>query len=466
MKDSVHLVVAGCLCALTLFADDQIHVVEKDNSGLQLDAGMDIRARYEFVDNWVAAGTRLVSSKNQDYLRFRTRVWGMVEYQKKYKLYLRMGNEFRDYSNSTKNRKKNQFPDEIYIDNFYLDLKDLGERVDLRIGRQDIILGAGRVVKDGTPGDGSRTIYFEAVRATFNILEQSELDLIGTYNHYRDDLTIGNPYNEYDLTRIRKGNPYSEMDEIGVIAYFSYNEIEDFPMEFYYIWKKESRYYLKDIRLPGRDLHTFGTRLIPQFTEKLSGEVELAVQGGEVESQKNIPSRDIFAWMGYGGVTYSENEMFARPNLTAACIYLSGDTKSYDGTTDGSTDNNWNPLFNRSSWFSEIGAGMDEKYRWSNLIYPHLKVQIEPFSKHKIKAHTGPMFVAEKNANADSSYRGYFTQVKYEFPLLSQIYAERGSLKGAVVGEMLYYGGYYEHDNGVVDEDAAYWLRFEIKGKF
>ena len=463
MKDSGILLIAGCLLTLPVFAQDE---VVKERSDLELDAGVDIRARYEYKDNWVSSGTRLVNPKYSDYLRFRTRVWGEALYKEKYRLYLRMGNEFRDYSNSTKNDNKNQFPDEIYIDNLYVDILDIGDRVDLRLGRQDIVLGDGRVVKDGTPGDGSRTTYFNAVRATIKMLEKSKLDLIGTYNHYRDDLTIGNPHNDYDLTAMRKGNPYSEMDEIGIIAYYTYNEIENFPMEFYYIWKQESRYYARDTRLPGRNLHTFGTRLIPQFTEKISGEVELAVQGGEIDSQQNMPSRDIFAWMSYGGITYSEKDMFAKPKLTAACIYLSGDTKSYDGVSDGSTDNNWNPLFNRSSWFSEIGAGMDEKYRWSNLIYPHLKAQVEPLKKHKIKAHTGPMFVAEKNADADSNYRGYFTQVKYEFPLLAALCNGRGSLKGAVVGEMLYYGGYYEHDAANVDEDAAYWLRFELKGKF
>lgn len=464
MRDSKLLIMAGCLGALSVLADDQL--VQAGHADLQLDGGADIRARYEYKDNWMKAGSTGVDPAYEDYLRFRTRVWGQAVYQEEYALFLRLGNEFRDYRNSTKNKHRNEFPDEIYIDNLYFDLKNIGERVDLRVGRQELKLGAGRLVSDGTPGDGSRTDYFDAVRATVNLLEKSTLDLIGTYNHYRDDLTIGNGYNDYDLTAVRSGSPYSEMDEMGVIAYLNYNEIENLPIEVYYIWKRETRFYDKSTRYPGRDFHTAGTRLTPKFTEKLSGELEAAVQGGGIDSQSNMQSRDILAWMGYAGVTYSEKELAGKPKLTAAMLYLSGDEESYYKTADGGTDNGWNPVFNRSSWFSEICSGMYDKYRWSNLIYPHLQAEIEPYSKHKVKAQSGPMFAAERDNSADGSYRGYYTQLRYEFPLLSKIYGERGSLKGAVVGEMLYYGDYYAYDTAGVDEDAAYWLRFELNAKF
>jgi len=466
MKDSRLLIVAGCLCNLALFAGEPAGVIEENRSDLQLDAGGDIRARYEFKDNYMNAGKNTVGSAYEDYLRFRTRVYGKAVYKEKYGIYLRLGNEFRDYRNSTKNKHKNEFPDEIYIDNLYFDFKNLGDRVDLRIGRQDIKLGVGRVVKDGTSGDGSRSTYFDAVRATIKMLEESELDLIGTYNHYRDDTTIGNGYNEYDSTKIKSGSPYSKMDEMGVIAYMHYNEIENFPIEFYYIWKRETRFLDKTTRYPGRNFHTLGTRIAPKFTDKLSSELEAAVQAGRIDSQDGMQSRDILAWMGYAALTYSERELVLKPKLTGALLYLSGDEDSYYKTANGGTDNGWNPVWNRSSWFSEIGSYMYDKYRWSNLIYPHMQAQVELAKSHKVKLQTGPMFAAEKDNNADGNYRGYFTQVKYEFPLLSESAGERGSLKGAVVGEMLYFGDYYDHHTASVDEDATYWLRFEIKGEF
>jgi hypothetical protein len=463
MKDSGLLIISGCLTALTILAQEG--AVQDNGTDLKLDAGMDIRARYEYKDNWMDGGKNSVNPAYEEYLRFRTRVYGEAQYKEDYALFLRLANEFRDYHNSTRNRKRNRFPDEVFIDSLYFDWKNIGERVDLRAGRQDIKLGAGRVVSDGTPGDGSRSVYFDAVRATVKVLEQSTVDLIGTYNHYRDDLTIGNGYNDYDLTAIKSGSPYSEMDEMGFIAYMSYNEIENLPVELYYIWKRETRFYDKTTRYPGRNLHTFGSRIEPKLSDTISGELEVALQGGETDSQTGMQSRDIFAWMGYAALTYSEKEIAMKPKLTGALLYLSGDTDSYYKTADGSTDNGWNPVWNRSSWFSELSSGMYDKYRWSNLIYPHLQAQIEPASKHKVSLQTGPMFAAAKDNDASGSYRGYFTQIRYDFPLLSKIIGERGSVKGAIVGEVLYYGDYYEHSTADVDEDAAYWLRFEIGAK-
>jgi hypothetical protein len=460
MKDSDLLLITGLLTAAPLFAMGQ-SVTE--HSDLKLEGGLDMRIRYEYKDNWMNSGKSSVSSKYEDYLRLRTRLYGAVSYGDNYLFFLRLANEFRDYHNSTKNKKKNAFPDEVYLDNIYFDLKNIKDRVNLRIGRQDIELGSGRVVSDGTPGDGSRSTYFNAVRATVRMMEKSDVELIATYNHYRDDLTLGNPYNEHDLTRIKSGSPYSEMKEIGLITYLHYNEIDKLPIEFYYIWKRETSFYDKTNRYPGRDTHTLGTRIEAEFSERLSGEVEAAVQGGRIDGAQGMHSRDILAWMGYAGLTYKDEEVFGRPKLTGALLYLSGDSDSYYKTTNGATDNGWNPVFNRSSWFSEVCSSFYDKYRWSNLIYPHIAAQIEPSSKHRIKFQTGPMFAAAKDNDAEGSYRGYFTQLRYEFPVLSKIFRERGSAKGAIVGEMLYFGDYYEHHTADVDEDAAYWLRFELK---
>lgn len=455
---------ALCVWAGGLYAEEVVHKA----SGLDLDAGMDLRFRYEYKDNWMDKGKSTVSQKSsvyEDYYRMRTRVWGKATYGDDLGAYLRLGNEFRDYRNSPENRHKNEFPDEVYIDNLYFDFKNIEDRVNLRIGRQDIKEGAGRLVSDGTPGDGSRSAYFNAILATVKVLEKSDVDLMATWNPYRDDATMGNPHDAYDLSKIKSGSPYSKMDEKGLMAYFHYNEVKDFPMEFYWIWKQETRFYDKATRYPGRDFHTLGARLMPKITDKLSAELETAVQVGQTDGQAGMESRDIFAWMGYGGLTYSEKDIFGKPKLTGALLYLSGDEDSYYATKDGSVDNGWNPVFNRATWFSEIGSNMYDQYRWSNLIYPHMELGVEPVSKNKIKLQAGPMFAAQKDNNASGNYRGFFSQLRYDFPILSNLVGKRGELTGAVVGEALWYGDYYA-SAATVDADAAYWLRFELNGKF
>ncbi|HOE60607.1 MAG TPA: alginate export family protein [Kiritimatiellia bacterium] len=449
--------------AMPVLAQDGAAATEK-KAELDFDAGMDIRARYEFKDNWMNKGKTSVNPAYEDYYRLRTRFWGKATFGDDYAAFLRLANEFRDYRNSTGNKRKNEFPDELFIDNLYLDFNNLADRVDLRVGRQDIREGAGRVISDGTPGDGSRSTYFDALFAKVRFLEKSDVDLMATWNRYRDDWTLGNPHDVYDNTKIKSGSPYSKMDEKGLMAYVHYNEIENFPMEFYWIWKQEDRFFDKKTRYPGRDFHTLGTRLMPKINEKLSAEVEAAVQTGQIDSQSGMRGRDILAWMTYAGLTYSEKEVFSKPKLTGAVLWMSGDTDSYYKTQDGSTDTGWNPVFNRTTWFSELCSSMYDQYRWSNLIYPHLEAAVEPFQKHKVKVQCGPMFAHEKDNGATSSYRGLYTQARYDFPLLSKIFGKRGEVKGAVVGEALWYGDYYQHD--AVNEDVATWLRFELNGKF
>ena len=435
-----------------------------ERKGPEFDAGLDLRFRYEFKDNWMDKGKTSVNPDYEDYYRMRTRVWGKVTLNDDLSAYLRLGNEFRDYRNSTGSKHKNEFPDELYVDSLYLDFNNIADRVDLRLGRQDIKMGAGRLISDGTPGDGSRSAFFDAILAKVKLMEKSDIELMGTWNHYRNELVAGNPYEDYDMTKVKSGSPYSRMDEKGLVAYFHFNEGQNFPMEFYWIWKQEDRFYDKDARYPGRNFHTLGTRLLPKLTDNLTAEVEAAVQLGRTDGQTDMPARDLAAWMLYAGLTWSEKEVFGKPKLTGAFLYLSGDEDSYYKTADGSTDTGWNPVFNRASWFSEVCSGMYDQYRWSNLIYPHIEAGIEPHAKHKVKLQCGPMFAAEKDNGATDNYRGLYTQLRYDFPLLSKIFGKRGDITGAVVGEALLYGDYYAHDQA--GADAATWLRFELNGKF
>ena len=463
------LFVGVSLAAMTavVFAQNTAGVADK-KTGLDFDAGADFRLRYEFKDNWMSSGKNTISGEYEDYYRMRPRVWGKASYGEDFDVYLRGADEFRGYHSPSKaDIDKNKFPDEAFIDNLYFDFNNIGDRVDLRVGRQDITEGAGRLVSDGTPGDGSRSAYFDAIMAKVKVLDKSAVDLMGTWNTYRDNETWGNPHNIYDLTKVVSGDPYSRMDEKGLMAYLHYNEIQDFPMEFYWIWKQESRFFgSTGTRYPGRDFHTMGTRLMPKINDKLSAEVEAAAQVGSVDSETGVAERAIFAYMGYGGLTYSEKEVFGKPKLTGAVLYLSGDKDSYYKTKDGSTDNDWNPVFNRTDKLSVLCANMYDTFRWSNLIYPHVQASVEPYAKNIVSLQTGPMFAAEMDNGATSDYRGFFTQLRYDFPILSKIFGKRGELTGAVVGETLVYGDYYQHDTAAVNEDVAYFARFELNGKF
>ena len=190
---------AGAIVPMALLAAE---TGDSQQSVFDFDAGGDFRFRYECKDNWMDKGKTTVNPAYEDYYRMRSRVWGKAAYGESLSLYLRLANEFRDYRNSPENNSRNKFPDELFLDNLYLDVRNLGGRVDVRLGRQDIKEGAGRVISDGTPGDGSRSTYFDAILAKVRILEKSDVDLMATWNRHRDTWTIGNPHDPYDLTKI------------------------------------------------------------------------------------------------------------------------------------------------------------------------------------------------------------------------------------------------------------------------
>lgn len=452
MKQTMKTVCLGaCVLGFAFSASAQ-----EVRDGMKFDVGGDIRARYEFKDNFPDKGLARAGSAYSDYLRFRTRIWADMEAGEDFSARLRLGNEFRAFRN-TSNNSKQKFPDELFIDNLFVKWED--DSVGLKVGRQDIEKGAGRVISDGTPGDGSRSTFFDAIVLTWKFAEESTVDFIGTWNHYRNELSVGHSHgNVHDMTQIRSGSPYSKMDEYGLMAYAEIRETDELPFDVYWIWKNEESFYNEANRFPGRDFHTVGLRIMPQINDWLVAEVEAAYQFGRVDSSPCMASRDIRAGMLYGGLTATGNDLAWSPALTLATLYLSGDKDSYYQTVNGSTDSGWNPVFNRTTWFSEIASGMYDQYRWSNLIYPYVEASVVPAKGHKVAVQMGPMYAAEKDNGAADSYRGFYTQGKYAFPLPVVAGVKFG---GAVLGEMLDYGSYYE-----AEKNVATYIRLELTAKF
>ena len=80
------------------------------------------------------------------------------------------------------------------------------------VGRQDIILGDGWLVLEGTPLDGSTSIYFDAIRSTTELKEmQTTVDVI-YINQYSDP-------DAWLPTMGVVGDPQIEQNERGAILW-------------------------------------------------------------------------------------------------------------------------------------------------------------------------------------------------------------------------------------------------------
>ncbi len=419
--------------------------------------GGDNRTRYEFMDNWPKGGGNVPGTSYDEYLRVRTRVWSEANFDDSLLLRIRLGNEFRSYRNSPSNTRRNKFPDELYADNFFAQYK--AEAWSLKAGRFEMMKGAWRVIGDGTPGDGSRTIYFDGAVLTYNLAQKSSVDFIGTWNHYRDDTTVGNPETGvYDLTFMRRGDPYSKMDEGMAAVYAEIRESAQLQYDLYWIWKKETSFHGGADRYPGRDFHTVGFRMLPVFSDWLSGELEAAYQFGSVDSSEGFESRDISAGMAFGGLTATAKDVNWTPSLKLGALYMSGDKDSYYSTTDGSTDTGWNPVFGRLPPAGDIPIFMYDVGRWSNLVHLNAEVSVKPAAGHTVTFEAGPMYALEKDYGATDNYRGLYLRTVYMFPLptVSGI-----GFKGLVSGDVFEYGDYFD-----TDEDRATSIRLELMAKF
>lgn len=432
---------------------------------LDWDAGADLRVRQEISDNLPKKGG--ATADNASYLRIRPRVWGQVK-NEDFKLYLRFADEFREYFHPRSSHNY-QTPDEVLVDNLYLDLYNLfNDWVDIRIGRQDFVgpngptYGAGRVICDGTAFDGSRTAFMDAIRTTVKFDEKNTLDLLAIYDSPDTELSWGHPYksdgSEYDERPLNSIYPNGrDMAEWGGGLYYRCREISQMPFELYYFYKRETKEKLSTgVTMPGRRVHTWGARLMPQLSETVSAELEGAAQAGEKD---NGPSTS--GYMGYGGLTYKPQvDMTAKPFFTGSCYYLSGDKDR--GVDDNDTA--WDPLWARWPQFSEMyvysfmyGVGY-----WSNLIYPSLETGLKFGPGHKVRASAGPMYVATDDdlGGGDGNLLGWLGVVRYDFPLFKEIFGKRGDLSGHVTAEVLDPGDYYTSDK------MAYFLRWELVARF
>ncbi len=100
-----------------------------------------------------------------------------------------MGPYYHMLKDNVDRRKFDQ--DEVVIDNLYLDIKrPFNLPLDLRIGRQDFLgpdtYGEGFLILDGTPGDGSRTFYFNALRARLFLSNKDSIDFVVLKQKERD----------------------------------------------------------------------------------------------------------------------------------------------------------------------------------------------------------------------------------------------------------------------------------------
>jgi hypothetical protein len=332
-----------------LLALGTVFFAETVSAAFSFDYGGSFRLRQEYWEKLVDLET--MGKPDRDFFRLRSSLWGKAAVGEDLGVYLKLTNEAKYYLGTYKpletadrTSDSNRFDvDELIVDNLYFDYRNLfGLPLDMRIGRQDFLgaYGEGFLILDGTPGDGSRTAYFNAAKAVWRIGEGSSIDLV-YLSDPRSDSYLPSLYparTDSIPTYVGNKRLLNASDEQGVILYGKSRINEYLAVEPYYIYKEEDPVGT-NARLR---LNTLGGRAVVTAGEwKLRG--EFAHQFGEYAN-----GRDRKANGGYLFAGRKHDAAPLKPEWDVGYVYLSGDnpsTPQHEG---------WNPLFSRAPVWNEV----------------------------------------------------------------------------------------------------------------
>ena len=442
------------------------------SSALAFDAGADLRIRQEMMDNvpGLPGGGLLSTSARGGYrnhMRFRPRVWGEIKFGDEeggmFRLYTRLTDEMRWYVRPKGNAYT--WPDEVIVDNLLFEGRGLFDGfLDFVVGRQYIygLYGLDHVFVDGTPGDGSRTVYADMARFGFNISEESRLDFFALYNEDDNILRWGTDRGKHRSMSGLGGGAEPEMDDWGYGVIWGSKIVDWLPYQLFAMEKGTHSFYRGGVKHPRTQRAMLGGKFVPQINEEWSLQAEVMGQGGE-----NAEHATLCGWSSYLGVNWKSAREGIRPFGSIGYHFMSGDD---DAATEDGGHRAWDPMWSRGVNDSELflyGTHYGAAW-WSNQHFLKLTLGVDIAHRHKVVAGCGPFFAAAQDGlgGGDGHFKGFISQVRYDFPIWpcpffgGEEEAGRFEVFGHVYAEFFNPGDYYETDR------PAWFVRWQIDFKF
>jgi hypothetical protein len=432
-----------------------------------LEMGADFRFREHYGFNWTGLDRDKVDAAGKQdadfhWQRYRTRLWNKFKIDDDTAVNTRFTWEFRTWIHPESKQVETDF-DEIIMDNLNLSMKNfLGTSATAILGRQDMVLGQGWLVADGTPTDGSRTFYFDAARFTFDLAEKTKLDVIYISQH---------PKSDWWLKPINDRNKYvTQEEEEGGILYLT-DKSTSTQLEGYFMFKSNNPVDGPALNFPSAviskfskkaRIFTFGGAASAPINDNWNYRVEGAVQTGNSASPNTfITANDeveaLTAFGAKGNLEYCfKDDLDNKVHTTYE--YLSGDDPST------SRVESFNPLWGQWPQWSELYqpyVTQLEDNLVSNLHRVAFGHKFKPNKQWEIISDWHMLWAAE-NTFRDSAkftnsgnFRGHLLTCWARYNFTKQ-------LKGNLVGEYLWPGNYYANPN----RDNALYFHFTVEYTF
>jgi hypothetical protein len=431
--------------------------------------GADLRIRNEYFNNAITLSDTGLRHE-QDYFRFRERLWASVIPLTNVSVNVRVSAEPREWMKPSYASQFN-FGEGLewrygIVDNAYAKWSNIaGVPLTLSVGRQDVQFGEPLnwwLVADGTPGDGSWTFFLDAIRATYEAKGiQTKFDVAYVNQTTKPDQVIPTLGQSSANTPV----PYNltEQDEQGVILYLSSKLVDNLQVDGYFIYKRDDKQLANG---DNADIYTIGSKISGTPATHWAYSAEGAYQFGSKQDatvgaayvNSTADWRNIDAWGANGKLTY----LFKDPYNNQVSLqgeFLSGD----DPNTKG-TDEMFDVLWGR--W-----------PRWSELyVYSYINETSKKCGQMNNIIRFGPNWTVTpiKNTTFSATYNALFSPV--ETPTRQQnaaLFTDNGNFRGHYVqtvlkhkfnehvsahlwAELVWMGDYYQN------RDLMSFLRAEV----
>ena len=473
-------------------------IKEIKNPAPWISGGADLRVRNEYFNNALSLTESSAQSPafapvhQQDYFRYRGRVWVSILPTNDVTLNIRLAAEPREFMEPSTmdtyyGHEGMQWRYGIFDNLSVRWKKPLNLPATVTVGRQDIFLGDGWLVGDGTPEDGSFTTFLDSARVNVALDDlNTTIDAIGLIQDARPDGWL--PTLGPSGTVAGDPEPYllTDQNEKGAILWIANKTVPVANLDGYFIYKHDSRLGGDPQATFGdnADIFTVGGRLSGLVMDHWKYSAEGAYQFGrkqdpELNGQNGIsnpvlaPSaqtqgfRNLDAFGVQSKLTYLFKDALNN-QLSLAFEFLTGDNPNTKN--DEMFDvlwgrwPQWSEMYNVYSYVQETRVGQT-----ANLYRIGPTWSLSPMKNLDFSASYAALFadqdVPTRNMNEtlfytgqgpfsnDGNFRGHYFQavLKYKF---------NAHLTGHLWGECLLPGDFYASNS------TMSFLRAEIMYTF
>lgn len=426
-----------------------------------LNWGFDIRAREEYIKNPTLDDDASTGLGSEDlWTRVRPRIWLQAKPVEELDLSIN-ARLIWEYWLVCKPDSSPSVPDtNVLFDDLNVRWANIGDMpLAVTVGRQQMRFGDGWLIFEGTPGDGSRTVYFDAIRGTYTADEMATtFDAVYVENRADTRDSLVPPFNNMGANDpTAKGRYIAENNERGLILYAQNKSIQSTQIDGYFVWFHQGAGQgptaASNTPDNAADIYTLGARVAGDMTDNIQARAEGAFQFGnnQIGSVDGTSQSLCGAWGLNSRLTYNFHD-----------DYETAGWAGYEARSGGEDPaENFNILWGRYPQWSDLYNGYVDRIDGRPAASPNLHRLyagggFTPCKPLTFQANYHLLFVDNNNVDSpavtdNGCFRGQLVTalLKYQF-------AEH--IAGHLQGEAFFPGDYYSNDNN----DVGFFARYEI----